>query len=81
MKKVLFELFDALDMDDISPEEVAALDQAEEICQKVQEKLTLEEFDQLWGAAICVGTAGIKTSFAKGFRLGARVMIEVLKEE
>lgn len=81
MKKVLFELFNALDMDDISPEEVAALDQAESICETVREKLTLREFDEFWDAAVRVGTAQIKTSFAKGFSLGARVMIEVLKEE
>ena len=78
MEKVLFELFDALDEDQVSPEEQAALDQAEEICRAVREKLTLREFDAFWDAAVRVGIADIKTSFAKGFRLGARVMLAVL---
>lgn len=79
MEKVFFELFDALDEDHVSPEEQAALDQAEEICQTVREKLTLREFDAFWDAAVRVGTAEIKTSFARGFSLGARVMLAVLQ--
>ena len=80
MEKVLFELFDALDGDELSTEEEKALEQADVICQQVREKLSRQEFDRLWSAAVNVGTAEVKNSFAKGFSLGARVMLAVLKE-
>ena len=80
MEKILFDLFEALDDGNITSEEENALQQVEKICQNIQEKLTLQEFNEIWGAALQVGTARTKNSFAKGFRLGARVMMEVLKD-
>ena len=78
MEKVLFDLFEALDDGNITLEEENAVRQVEKICQNIQEKLTLKEFDEIWGAALQVGTARTKSSFAKGFCLGARVIMEVL---
>jgi len=79
MNKVLYELFDALDEDQISPEEIDALEKAEPICAQVRDKLTWEELDQLWCSAFNVGAVEVKNSFSKGFRLGARVMMAVLQ--
>lgn len=44
----------------------------------MREKLSWEEFDRFWCAVMDIGTADVEASFAKGFRLGARLMLDVL---
>ena len=38
------------------------------------------EFDSIWSAALDIGQSDQPVWFARGFRLGARLMLEVLGE-
>lgn len=82
MDAILKTLFMALDeQQENSPEVKAALAAAEPIVQATRDKLSREEFDQVWTAAMNVGTADVETCFVRGFRAVARVMLEILREE
>lgn len=73
------ETVEAFEEGNVSPAEKAALKTAEPIVEQVRERQTLREFDEFWSAAINVGTADVGASFARGFCLGVRVMLEVLR--
>lgn len=75
----MLKLFEAFEVWESSPEEKAAVKAAQSIVEQVEQKLTLEEFDAFWAAAMDVGTADVQTAFSRGFRAGARVMLEVLR--
>ena len=82
MDAILKTLFIALDeQQETSPEVNAALAAAEPAVRPAQEKLSWEEFDRLWSAAMGIGAADVETCFARGFRAGARMMLEVLRGE
>ena len=49
--------------------------------ERVGKKLTPEEADAVWAAAMQVGTADTQECFVRGFRLGARLMLDVLAED
>ena len=80
MNKVLYDLYCLLDHGEVSPEYQKALEEVEPICQQMEKKLSMEEFDTFWSSAVGVGASENPVWFARGFRLGARVMMEVLKE-
>ena len=80
MDTILKTLFIALDeQQENSPEVKAALSAAEPAVQAAREKLNWEEFDRFWSAVMSAGTADVETCFARGFRAGARLMLEVLQ--
>lgn len=59
--------------------EAKALRAAEEIVETVGRKLTREEFDAFWNAALSVGDADCLNSFTLGFRLGVQLTLEGLR--
>lgn len=78
MDDILSTIFEAFDTESPSPKEKAALEAAEAPLKKAEEKLSWEEFDQLWNAVLAVGTADVEASFVRGLRVGARLMLEAL---
>ena len=80
MKSIINELLYACNGEKLSPGGRAARQAGEPVFLAIREKLSLEEFDQFWAAAMDVGCADIEASFAAGFRLGAKLMLEVLGE-
>ena len=82
MDAMLKTLFIALDeQQKNSPEVDAAMKAAEPVVQAARDKLGWKGFDQVWTAAMNVGAADVESCFAQGFRAGARMMLEVLREE
>ena len=84
MKSALLDLFDLWERQDdgtMSPKQKEANDRAQPWVERL-EQLTgnIDEFDAIWGAALRVGEADHPVWFARGFRLGARLMLEVLGE-
>ena len=82
MKSALSDLFDLLEQqyqDTLSPEQREAIQQADPWAKRL-EKLAASpaEFDSIWSAAMNIGQAEQPVWFARGFRLGARLMLEVL---
>ncbi len=74
-------LFSVLDHTSASPAEQRALQEAAGTMERVGKKLTPEEADAVWAAAMQVGTADTQECFVRGFRLGARLMLDVLAED
>lgn len=74
-------LFSVLDHTLASPAEQRALQEAAGTMERVGKKLTPEEADAVWAAAMQVGTADTQECFVRGFRLGARLMLDVLAED
>lgn len=74
-------LFSVLDHTSVSPAEQRALQEAAGTMERVGKKLTPEEADAVWAAAMQVGTADTQECFVRGFRLGARLMLDVLAED
>ncbi|MBO5340453.1 MAG: hypothetical protein J6A62_05600 [Oscillospiraceae bacterium] len=82
MDAMLKTLFIALDeQQGNTPEMNAALKAAEPAVRAVRDKMTWEELDGFWSAVMAVGTADVEACFARGFRAGARLMLEVLQGE
>lgn len=79
MDEMILKLFEAFGGWDNSPEEKAAMEAAQPVMEQVEKKLTFEEFEDFWSAAMDVGTADVQTSFVRGFRAGARLMLEILE--
>ena len=61
-----------------SPKERAAIHAAEENLRQVKEKLTEEEFESLAATFLDIGSINCKDIFARGLRLGMRIMLEGL---
>ena len=82
MKQTLYELFDLLEQQHegtISPEQKEAIDRAAPWAKRLEELAQGPvEFDGIWGSAIAIGQAEEPVWFARGFCLGARLMLEVL---
>ena len=74
-------LFSVLDHTSASPAEQRALQEAAGTMERVGKKLTPEEADAVWAAAMQVGPADARECFVRGFRLGARLMLDVLAED
>lgn len=81
MTDIFTTLEDAFVSDKAGPEERAALKAAQPYFDRLCQLLTLEEADELWFAAVQAGLADGHSRFAAGFRLGARLMLEVLEGE
>ena len=84
MDSALLTLFNLLEQQTdgaITPEQAAASSKAEPWAKRL-EQLAADnnEFDNIWCAALNVGGANDPVWFARGFRLGARLLLEVVGE-
>lgn len=79
MNKLMETLFELLDGPCSTEAERRAVKESEKAIQVVKERLTLEEFDALWKAAMDIEAAGYLDSFVLGFRLGMQLTIEGLR--
>lgn len=84
MKQTLYELFDLLEQQHegtISPEQKEAIGRADPWAKRLEElAASPAEFDSIWSAALDIEQADHPVWFARGFRLGARLMLEALGE-
>ena len=84
MRTCIYELFDLLEQqheDTISPEQREAIDRAAPWAKRLEEMAASPaEFDSIWSAALDIEQADHPVWFARGFRLGARLMLEALGE-
>ena len=84
MKSALTDLFDLLEQQHectISPEQKEAIDRAAPWAKRLEElAASPAEVDSIWSAALDIGQSDQPVWFARGFRLGARLMLEVLGE-
>ena len=84
MRTCIYELFDLLEQQHegtISPEQKEAIDLAAPWAKRLEElAASPAEFDSIWSASMEIGQADQPVWFARGFRLGARLMLEVLGE-
>ena len=72
-------LFDLLEGPCSTEAERRAIKESEKAIQAAKERLTFDEFDALWKAAMDIEDAGYLDSFALGFRLGMQLTIEGLR--
>lgn len=79
MDQLMKNLFIALDTARSSEEEARAVKAAEEAVQAAEQRLTYEEFENLWNAIMDIGCAGHLDSFTLGFRLGVQLTLEGLR--
>ena len=84
MRTCIYELFDLLEQqheDTISPEQREAIERAAPWAKRLEEMAASPaEFDSIWSAALDIEQADQPVWFARGFRLGARLMLEALGE-
>ena len=76
MNSILTELYEAFKPGLMSPEEREVLMQESEIIEKVERQLSSNDFDNLWAALSHLNAVQAEESFALGFRLGVRLMLE-----
>ena len=81
MDSIIEILFDALEPERQSPKERAAIHAAEENLRQVKEKLTEEESESLAATFLDIGSINCQDSFARGLRLGMRIMLEGFRAE
>ena len=79
MNQLMENLFDLLGGPYSTEAERRAVKESEKAIQAVKARLTFEEFDALWKAAMDIENAGYLDSFALGFRLGMQLTMEGLK--
>lgn len=79
MSQLLKNLFELLDSPQSAEEEARAVKAAEEAVQAAEQRLTYEEFENLWNAIMNIGCAGHLDSFTLGFRLGVQLTLEGLR--
>ena len=84
MRTCIYELFDLLEQQHegtISPEQKEAIDLAAPWAKRLEElAASPAEFDSIWSAALDIEQADHPVWFARGVRLGARLMLEVRGE-
>ena len=79
MSQLLKNLFELLDSPQSAEEEARAVKAAEEAVQAAEQRLTYEEFENLWNAIMNIGCVGHLDSFTLGFRLGVQLTPEGLR--
>lgn len=80
MSQLFSTLQEAFVSDDATPEEKAATRAAQPCFDRLCQVLPGREADEIWSAAVRIGLADAEGRFAAGFRLGAKLMLEVLEE-
>ena len=79
MNQLMETLFAAMDTDQQSEAEAQAVKAAKEAVHAAEQRLTYEEFEDLWNAITDIGFAGHLDSFTLGFRLGVQLTLEDLR--
>ena len=79
MSKLMETLFDLLESPVASEAERRAVKESEKAVQAVKDRLTYEEFENLWKAAMDIEDSGYLDSFTFGFRLGVQLTLEGLR--
>lgn len=80
MSELLDLLYDALGRSEITPELRKVYDETEGCFDELCRAVGNQKADEIWLAAVQVGMAEQAANFASGFRLGGRLMLEVLGE-
>lgn len=78
MNSLLEKLFAAMDTTQQSAE-AQAVDAAKEAVRAAEQRLTYEEFENLWNAIMDINSASDLDSFALGYRLGVQLTLEGLR--
>ena len=78
MNQLMETLFDLLGSN-VTEAERRTVKESEEAVQAVKERLTYDEFENLWKAVIGIEDSGYLDSFTLGFRLGVQLTLEGLK--
>lgn len=78
MNQLIKTLFYAMDTDP-QEEEVQALKASKDAVRAAQQRLTYEEFEDLWNAIEGLTHASELDNFTLGFRLGVQLTLEGLK--
>jgi len=79
MNDILKAPFDAFDRALMTEEEWNILREAEPVLNEAEKKLSVEEWDTLWGAAWRASGADSQNLFATGFRLGMQLTLAGLE--
>lgn len=79
MNPLMKTLFDLLDGPYTSEAERRAIRETQDAVQAVKGRLTFEEFEGFWKAAMSIEDAGYLDSFTLGFRLGVQLTLEGLR--
>lgn len=79
MNPLMETLFAAMDTTQASETEVQAVKAAREAVHAAEQRLTYDEFENLWNALMDIGFAGHLDSFTLGFRLGVQLTLEGLR--
>ena len=78
MNQLMETLFFALGAQ-LSEAEVQAVKDAKESVRAAEQRLTYDEFENLWNAVSDIERASDLDSFTKGFRLGVQLTLEGLR--
>lgn len=79
MNQLMETLFSAIGSSQQSEAEAQAVRAAKEAVQTAEQRLTHQEFEQLWNAIMDIGAASLLDSFTLGFRLGVQLTLEGLR--
>ena len=79
MTPLMEALFAAMDTAQPSESEIQAVKAAKDAVQTAEQRLTYEEYENLWNAIMDIGFAGHLDSFTLGFRLGVQLTLEGLR--
>ena len=79
MNPLMETLFSLLESPQQSAAEAQAVQAAGPAVRAAQQRLTAQEFDQLWNALMDIGDASLLDSFSLGFRLGVQLTLEGLR--
>lgn len=78
MSQLMETLFDLMDGPHATEAERRAVKESQEAVQAVEQRLTYDEFENLWNAIMDIEDAGYLDSFTLGFRLGVQLTLEGL---
>ncbi len=79
MNELMKTLFSTLDSSGPSEAEAQAVKAANPAVQAAQQRLTYDEFEDLWNAIMNIERASDLDSFTQGFRLGVQLTLEGLR--
>ena len=79
MNQLMENLFSLLGSPMATEAERRAVKESEEAVRAIEKRLTREEFENLWNAAMDIGDADCLSSFTLGFRLGVQLTLEGLR--
>ena len=79
MSQLMKILFSVSELSGQMEAEAQAVKASAPAVQTAQERLTREEFDQLWNAILDIGQACDLDTFTLGFRMGVQLVLEGLR--